>query len=56
MWYALDAGLTYSQAMTLPISLILDLCAVRAIEQAGAERKFTGADASKGFALMAQMR
>lgn len=56
MWFGLQAGLTYDQAMTLPLSLIMDLVAVQAIEQGGAERKMTGADAWDALRDMSKMR
>lgn len=56
MWFGLQAGLTYDQAMDLPQSLILDLVAVQAIEQGGAERKMTGADAWESLRAMSKLR
>lgn len=56
MWFGLQAGLTYEQAMDLPQSLILDLVAVQAIEQGGAERKMTGADAWESLRAMSKLR
>lgn len=56
MWYGLEAGLPYDQAMNLPQSLVLDLLAVQAIEKGGAQRKNTGADALKALQSMAKMR
>ncbi len=56
MWFGLKAGLSYEQAMALPLSLILDLVAVQAIEEGGAERKNTGADAWDALKQMARMR
>lgn len=42
--------------MTLPLSLILDLTAVQAIEQGGAERKMTGQDAWDSLQQMKMLR
>lgn len=56
MWFGLKAGLTYEQAMTLPLSLILDLVAVQAIEEGGAERKMTGQDAWTALQAISKMR
>lgn len=42
--------------MDLPQSLILDLVAVSAIEEGGAERKMTGEDAKNALAEMAKLR
>ena len=56
LWFGLKAGLTYEQAMTLPLSLILDLVAVQAIEEGGAERKMTGEDAWQSLKEMARMQ
>lgn len=56
LWFGLSAGLTYEQAMTLPLSLILDLVAVQAIEQGGAERKMTGDDAWESLKAMSKLR
>lgn len=56
MWFGLQAGLTYEQAMDLPQSLVLDLLAVDAIERGGAQRKNTGADALTALQEMAKLR
>lgn len=56
LWFGLKAGLTYEQAMNLPLSLILDLVAVQAIEEGGAERKMTGQDARDSLLAMSKMR
>ena len=42
--------------MTLPQSLILDLVAVQAIEEGGAERKMTGEDARASLLAMSKLR
>lgn len=42
--------------MTLPLSLILDLVSVQAIEQGGAERKMTGDDALESLKAMSKLR
>lgn len=56
MFFGLSAGLSYEQAMTLPLSLILDLVAVQAIEQGGAERKMMGDDAWESLKAMSKLR
>lgn len=52
----LRAGLTYELAMNLPLSLILDLVAVQAIEEGGAERKMSGKDARDSLRAIAKLR
>ena len=52
----LRAGLSYEQAMNLPLSLVLDLVAVQAIEEGGAERKMTGEDAKASLRAIAALR
>ena len=42
--------------MALPLSLIMDLVAVQAIEQGGAERRMTGEDAKASLRKIAQLR
>lgn len=42
--------------MDLPLSLILDLVAVRAIEEGGAERKMTGEDAKASLLAISKLR
>ena len=42
--------------MTLPQSLVLDLVAVQAIEEGGAERRMTGEDAWESLKKMAQLK
>lgn len=56
MWFGLRNGLTYDQAMDLPLSLILDLVAVQAIEEGGAERKMVGQDAWDSLKAMSKLR
>lgn len=52
----LRAGLTWEQSMDLPQSLVLDLIAVQAIEEGGAERKMTGEDAKKSLLAISKLR
>jgi len=42
--------------MDLPLSLILDLVAVQAIEEAGAERKMRGEDAKASLLAISKLR
>ncbi|MBO7667535.1 MAG: hypothetical protein J6T26_03645 [Firmicutes bacterium] len=56
MWFGLRNGLTYDQAMDLPLSLILDLVAVQAIEEGGAERKMRGEDAKASLLEISKLR
>lgn len=55
MWYGLEMGLTYDQAMDLPISIIYDLISINQIKKEGYRYKQSVAEGQLEFLQMAKL-